>query len=392
MIKHFPVFVALVIILSSVTVLLLCGNASEEFPKIKPSAQIVYDNESGYIKGLPSEYTAQDVATLFEGNVIVTTPSGDEVSANDKVGSDYCVKGSGGEVKLIVYGDVNRDAKINARDVIAVMRHLVGENIDLCTYAMDVYPDGKFNSRDVVAIMKYLVGENEILGERFEPNNCNSDTFETSSATGFAETNDPSEAKNYSVTFKDWDETILKMETVNEGENATPPADPSREGYDFIGWNGTYTNVKSNLVIVATYEITTSSPVFIVETRKTAAGSNVQVTISVKNNPGVAGALLTINSDPKLTLTGATAGGAFSNLTYTRPGKYSNSCNFCWDSESGMASEDGVVLTLDFTVSEDADIGEKLDIICSYKNGDIYDEQLNNVSFEIVNGAIEIIK
>ena len=57
----------------------------------------------------------------------------------------------------------------------------------------------------------------------------------------------------YTVTFKDYDGTVLKTETVESGKSATAPADPEREGYTFAGWDGDYTNVTSNVEIIATY-------------------------------------------------------------------------------------------------------------------------------------------
>ncbi|MCT8137603.1 InlB B-repeat-containing protein [Anaerobacillus sp. CMMVII] len=57
----------------------------------------------------------------------------------------------------------------------------------------------------------------------------------------------------YQVTFKDYDGTVLKVETVLDGSSATPPI-PVRDGYTFIGWNGNFTNVTSNRTITARYE------------------------------------------------------------------------------------------------------------------------------------------
>ena len=63
--------------------------------------------------------------------------------------------------------------------------------------------------------------------------------------------------KTYTVRFLDWDNTVLNTQTINHGDSATPPANPSRVGYDFSGWEGTYTNITSDVDIKATYTIKT---------------------------------------------------------------------------------------------------------------------------------------
>ena len=59
----------------------------------------------------------------------------------------------------------------------------------------------------------------------------------------------------YVVSFRDFDDTVLKDEVVLEGEDATPPEDPVREGYDFAGWEGKYTEVTEDTIVTATYSI-----------------------------------------------------------------------------------------------------------------------------------------
>ena len=59
--------------------------------------------------------------------------------------------------------------------------------------------------------------------------------------------------QQFTVTFKDYDGSTLKTQTVDKGSNATPPANPSRDGFEFASWSGTYTNVTANEVITATY-------------------------------------------------------------------------------------------------------------------------------------------
>lgn len=63
---------------------------------------------------------------------------------------------------------------------------------------------------------------------------------------------DPSSLRT--VTFVDWDGTILKTESVSVGSAATAPADPERTGYTFIGWDVDFSNVVDDLTVTAQYE------------------------------------------------------------------------------------------------------------------------------------------
>ena len=58
----------------------------------------------------------------------------------------------------------------------------------------------------------------------------------------------------YTVTFVDWNGTVLKTETVEEGASATAPSNPTRDGYTFVGCNKGFTNITSNLEVTAQYE------------------------------------------------------------------------------------------------------------------------------------------
>ena len=59
----------------------------------------------------------------------------------------------------------------------------------------------------------------------------------------------------YTVTFKGYDGSIIKTEKVSQGESASAPAAPIREGYIFIGWDEAFDSVTSHLEITARYEI-----------------------------------------------------------------------------------------------------------------------------------------
>ena len=55
------------------------------------------------------------------------------------------------------------------------------------------------------------------------------------------------------VTFVDFDGTVLSIQHVSLGGNATPPADPIREGHTFLAWDGTYNAITGDTVVTAVY-------------------------------------------------------------------------------------------------------------------------------------------
>ncbi len=59
----------------------------------------------------------------------------------------------------------------------------------------------------------------------------------------------------YKVDFVDWDYSILKSDSVEYLSAAVPPANPTREGYTFIGWNKEVSAVTQDTVITALYNI-----------------------------------------------------------------------------------------------------------------------------------------
>ena len=56
-------------------------------------------------------------------------------------------------------GDVNGDGKVNTMDLIRLMKHINGEEVEMAEGAGDVNGDGKINTMDLIRLMKYINGE-----------------------------------------------------------------------------------------------------------------------------------------------------------------------------------------------------------------------------------------
>ncbi len=61
--------------------------------------------------------------------------------------------------------------------------------------------------------------------------------------------------KQYKIRFLDPDGSLIEEVNVDAGANAKAPNAPLREGYEFVGWDGNFTNVGSNASVKAKYEL-----------------------------------------------------------------------------------------------------------------------------------------
>lgn len=134
-----------------------------------------------------------------------------------------------------------------------------------------------------------------------------------------------------------------------------------------------------------------ANPTLVVESKSAASGSSVEISISVVNNPGIAGAKICVEFSDKLTLVEAVSGETFSALDYTAPESLKSSCFFNWDSLDAEVTDDGVLLTLTFDVSENAEPNEALNIDLTYRFGDIYNSNLDSLEFNVTNGCVTIV-
>lgn len=123
----------------------------------------------------------------------------------------------------------------------------------------------------------------------------------------------------------------------------------------------------------------------------TTPGSTVTIDVMIEDNPGILGATLKLSWDDGLTLTGCENGTAFSELTFQKPSRYQNGCNFVWYGSSIAEAADGIILSLTFVVEENATDADIYDISITYGSGDVVDENYDPVDLTIKNGSIRIV-
>jgi hypothetical protein len=183
----------------------------------------------------------------------------------------------------------------------------------------------------------------------------------------------PPAATTYTVIFKDHDGTELKKETVEAGKGATAPADPTRDGYIFTGWDKAFDNVTSDLTVTAQYQ-QDNTPTLIVGNETAEAGdTKVEVLVGIKNNPGLIGLTMVLEyDDTVLTVTRAGTEAAFDELSYQKPADYKNGCNLIFYGAEVEEVIDDDAFYLRFDVAEDAPAGTypiKLTVVDAYSNG-----------------------
>ncbi len=149
-----------------------------------------------------------------------------------------------------------------------------------------LYYDFKTNVKKYVTFIPTVGGLTEMF---YAPNTPNSIQL-YKKETGIIMNED-----YFTVTFRDWDGTVLKTQQVEPGQAATAPADPVRTGFTFTGWDEDFSCVTSNLVVTAQYSVNsyTLTVVYEYEDQTEAAptytGVYVYNTAYVVESPAVAG-------------------------------------------------------------------------------------------------------
>ena len=199
----------------------------------------------------------------------------------------------------------------------------------------------------------------------------------------------------YTVTFVDYDNAIIETVSVKSGEAATAPEAPSRDGYRFIGWDKSFDNVTSSIVVKALYEEVITEPTIMVESVEVARGAD-SVTFAVRliNNPGVMNATLVMTFDEDVfeySTSGVKRGDALPSATLTKPGAQSSG-TYCFLLDAQELTEedagDGVLYTITLGIKDKNAVGS---YTIDFESELISDENLEDITnIVIVDGIVTI--
>lgn len=153
---------------------------------------------------------------------------------------------------------------------------------------------------------------------------------------------------------------------------------------------GSLTTTFTVTVNVPEPDIDENAPQIVVESTKARAGETVSVTISLKNNPGIASLKLKVSYDASLTLTEIVYNNEIGGQ-FTFPQTMVSPATLNWVNATEDSEGDWTFATLTFKVSENAEAGN-CPISITYDPDDVYDLTETNIEFAVVNGSIDVIE
>lgn len=130
------------------------------------------------------------------------------------------------------------------------------------------------------------------------------------------------------------------------------------------------------------------TPAFSVSNKTVTAGSKAVITISIKNNPGITSAKLSVEFDSDLTLESVVFSSNLGGMTqHSEP--LTSPLTLNWFNGLTDLKKDTEFATLTFTVSKSAANGGH-DIILTYDKNDVFNTNEENMDFAVANGIIMV--
>ena len=258
--------------------------------------------------------------------------------------------------------------------------------------------------------------------------------------------------KGYTVSFLDYDGSPVKVETVEKGGSATPPNPPLHSDLDFLRWEGSWENITKDSVITASYTrrgiyytlrycdeagnllhtekiaagtapkgyeapaktgyifafwenyplqltgdtevkahyVPETSFAFALSSATVKAGETAELTLSVKNCPGLIGLALALETSEAVTLDSFVFDEVIGG-TGTGPDRLprSGELKFNWFNINGELSGDRVLLRLRCSVAQDAPEGEYW-LALKLKDSELVNQEETELTAEPIFGRITV--
>ncbi len=153
-------------------------------------------------------------------------------------------------------------------------------------------------------------------------------------------------------------------------------------------WNN---SVLSEIVEIRT-ATNESAPHFKVESVSGKAGSEVQVIISLNNNPGIVATAMNVGYDAtKLELVRVEDMKLLPNATFS-PALTVNPYFLSWEDSTALSNltANGDLVILTFKILEDCEVGDTTQITITYDESNVYDYDFNKVKFAVINGTVTV--
>ena len=120
-------------------------------------SHLVLDRDSGYVDKIDGTITVAQLKSNFAGDISVADKADDAVVATDDV-----ITAGADTLKALIYGDVDRNGKINLGDVSGMLKSIAKWDNDINTDAADVDKNEKINLADVSKMLKKLAKWDDI--------------------------------------------------------------------------------------------------------------------------------------------------------------------------------------------------------------------------------------
>lgn len=156
--------------------------------------------------------------------------------------------------------------------------------------------------------------------------------------------------------------------------------------------NNKYLDSADSNVIEISTELSAEAPTFVVGEVVGRAGKTVDVTVEIKNNPGIVSAAFDISYDrDKLELTGVSDGGLLPNFSKSQDFEI-DPYHVNWEDSTAELNntENGILVTFTFKVKDTCKSGDVAEIIINYDENNVYDVNMTNVKFHVVNGSVTV--